>query len=377
MLGLALFLTAACVAPQDVDGASHRAALAEVRRAETERALQAYAHLGEREQHELGDYLALEIAHQESFQNELIAFVLRSADKDRGAWPAASPAPYFDPAEHAPAQPIARKRLSADEPAAQKLARELAQATPASPEESAWFYDYATRGLVHTKAWKDSARVLRNALAGFAPDQDLATALVERALDDGSQQKVLAAFAHAYTDRSGNVYPNLTLYVAWGSHMEIEMPDVDCLGIVHDVLGDRTSWTAPVAGNKQQALYDKLGELYQAAHRFAGLRHALAACYLAGDAPLRDGYDGNLVNFHVLWDKCASTPGTLAPQLPDAAHWLEFLEHHNEQVRAQVDLWKAGETRRAALASAAESVRKTALRCLEEFGAFQAPKTER
>ena len=45
------------------------------------------------------------------------------------------------------------------------------------------------------------------------------------------ERSALAAFGPAYTDRNGNVYPGVTLYDAWASGPEIEMPDVDVLGV--------------------------------------------------------------------------------------------------------------------------------------------------
>ena len=138
-------------------------------------------------------------------------------------------------------------------------------------------YDYATREVRHTRDVKDPERIFKNGLAGCAPDLDLCAALVERMLDDGSQQKTLAAFAHAYTDRDGRVYPGVTLYDAWSSGVEIEMPDVDTLGIVHTLLDDWKTWKAPVDASQHDKLYAKIGELYRALHRLQGLRHALAA----------------------------------------------------------------------------------------------------
>src|SRR5262249_50281580 len=131
--------------------------------------------------------------------------------------------------------------------------------------DSGWMVDYAARGLVRLPRQKDTARVFENGLCGMAPDWDLAEALVELALDDGSLQKSFKAFAHAYTDRWGGVYPGVTLYDAQSSalvyQVTVEMPDVDTLGLVHDLLGDWDTWRAPVPGEQHDALYARLAEL--------------------------------------------------------------------------------------------------------------------
>jgi signal transduction histidine kinase len=90
------------------------------------------------------------------------------------------------------------------------------------------------RRVVRLRDPDDAAALFENALAGAPPDTDLVEAYVERALDDGAQQAALAAVAHAYTDRDGNVYEGLTLY------------DVDA----RDVAREAGALIEPAAGAK-------------------------------------------------------------------------------------------------------------------------------
>ena len=115
---------------------------------------------------------------------------------------------------------------------------------------------------MRTGEFRSAQHVFELALAGYAPQADLAVALLEQALDRGEQQLALGAFGHAYTDREGRVFPGLTLYDAWSSGLEIEMPDVDNLGIVHAVTGQRGRWVAPVPASEHDELYALVGELY-------------------------------------------------------------------------------------------------------------------
>lgn len=344
---------------------------AKARAAEDARALAAFRALGPAEARDLLDYVALELEAQRLLQAALIANVLARQDVDRGTWPEEAPAPFFDPAEHAPAQPIPRRRLSATDPAAKELAARVLRKVPARTLRAAWRYDPGTRGIVRAADEADLERRLANLLAGYAPDADLAEALVERALDDGSQQRALAAFDHAYTDRDGRVYPGVTLYDAWASGAEIEMPDVDSLGIVHTVLGDRKTWVAPVDASQHAALYARIGELFAAAHRHRGLRRALAQCFLAGSAPLRDNYDLQLDNLHALWAEHGSDPAKLAEKLPDDRRWEDFLAAWTRRCARERKLREAGVERRARLDHGAGAVRATALAALEEFGAYE------
>jgi hypothetical protein len=217
---------------------------------------------------------------------------------------------------------------------------------------------------------RDARRVFENALLGMAPDWDLAEALVELRLDDGSLQKSFQAFGHAYTDRWGGVYPGVSLYDAHASLTQIEMPDVDCLGLVHDLLGDWTTYASPVPAEQHEELYGRIAELFRAVSRHRSLRTNLARTYLCGNADLRDRYMHNLDNFHALWESVRSDPAALLPKLPDDAGWRDFLQGWDDSLAADVQLLYRGTSRHATLDRETHRVRATMLRLLEEYGAF-------
>jgi hypothetical protein len=236
--------------------------------------------------------------------------------------------------------------------------------------DSGWMVDYAARGLVRLPHQNDPRRVFENGLLGMAPDWDLAEALVELALDDGSLQKSFQAFGHAYTDRWGGVYPGVTLYDAHASHTQIEMPDVDCLGLAHDLLGDWQTWTSPVPAEQHTDFYAKIEELFRAVSRHRGLRTNLARTYLCGNAELRDNYMHNIDNFHALWESVSSRPADLFPKLPNGEGWRDFLQGWDDTLVADQDLAFRGMRRHAALDRDAHRVRATLIRLLGEYGAF-------
>jgi hypothetical protein len=276
----------------------------------------------------------------------------------------AVPAPTYDPKLHCPAQPIARKRLSANSSRARKAKERFSSRFAEFKPVPGWVYDYASSGLTKLEGWDDPKRLLRNALLGAAPDQDLAQALLEQQMDDGSVLPVMKAFSHAYADRSGNVFPGVTLYDAWASGAQMEMPDVECLGIVHDLLDDWKTWKAPV--RKQESLYDAIGELFVKAQQHRGLRHALAVSYMtAGKEPLAE-YGSNHIQFHALWDECSSTPSALVERLPSSKEWRGFLEDWRDKVKGSDSLQARGRARWSALAQAEEQTRALCLRILRE-----------
>lgn len=329
----------------------------------------AFSFLTEAEQLDALEEFAAEVEWLDTFRNQLQRFALSLEERDAGLLPLDTPAPFFDPKEHAPRQPIARKVLEPDSSAARKERERIFRRATKSGVRSAWRYDWGQRELFRTEP-ESLERTFENALAGCAPGHDLAVAIIERALDDGSQQAALAAFGHAYTDRLGTVFPGVTLYDAWSSGEEIEMPDVDVLGIVHTLLGIRDRWTAPVPDSQHKELYAAVGAAFQDANRHRSLRAALAATFLDGTVQLGGPYPTCLERFHSLWEANASTPAEVSKFLPKPDAWGEFLSGLAQRLDASRDLAARAEVRRVTLDNDRAQVRALLIRLLDTRGAF-------
>jgi hypothetical protein len=277
----------------------------------------------------------------------------------------AGEAPFYDPKVHAPAQPIARKRLPAADSRVKRLLQQVTQAPLAGAAVLAHDYDWGSGTVVRVGPPDDPETIFRNALLGVPPRADLARALVLATLDRADERALQAAFAHAYTDREGNVFP-FTLYDAWASGLTIEMPDVDTLGIVHEVMNEWSRWTAPVPSSKHDALYKVIGEHFLAAKRSRELRLALADLFLFPKAPPRPGYETQLLNLHALWAEHESDPARLAPVLPDGKGWEAFLSANTERCRADHKLFSGGRRRAALLRKDAQALQRALGAALDE-----------
>jgi len=338
------------------------------------RARRAFAALTTAEQQDLLEWFTVECEKLNTFQGTLIRFVIDGEEREASTWPDLQALTWYDPKVHGPGQPIPRVPLAADAPEVVAVRNQILSAPGTRRLDSGWMVDYATRGLVRLPHEDDPWHVFENGLLGMAPDWDLAEALVELRLDDGSLQKSFQAYAHAYTDRWGGVYPGVTLYDAHASalayQVTVEMPDVDTLGLVHDLLGDWETWKAPVPGEEHEALYGRLTELLRPLLHHRGLRANLARTYLCGNAELRDLYSHNLDNFHALWESVASDPDALRAKLPDAAGWRDFLQGWDDSLAADPQLLYRGTSRHATLDRETHKVRATLLRLLGEYGAL-------
>ncbi len=304
----------------------------------------------------------------DSFTARLVKYALTLDERDRKLLPDSRPIPVFDPTTHAPAQPIPRRALDEDSSAAQAARKRILGRTPSRRVQLGWRYDYALRDVVREPSEASRERRFENALLGALPLADLAEALVERALDDGAQRKALTAFAHAYTDRVGNVYPGITLFDAWSSGAELEMPDVDVLGILHTVLGQPTKWKAPVPDSQHKALYQRVGEIFQDARRHRGLRAAYARCYLNGASELEPLYSVCAERFHYAWEDNESNPRKLAATLPLPAKWNEHLAAADKRMLAAKDGRQRATLRIETLARDASERRAALVGMLRERG---------
>ncbi len=331
--------------------------------------LKVWAKLEAQQQHDLVEWYRLEMSLRTNFQLTLMRFILSQNKIDPGMFEERSELPYFDPVLHAPGQPIPRKRLEDGDKELLRLQERYFKPVPERRLRPQYYYDWPSGEVMREAGERNVEREFHNALQGFPPDLDLAEALVEQMLDDGSEREALAAFGHAYTDRNGSVFTGITLYDAWSSGEDFETPDVDTLGIVHTVLDEWKKWKAPVlSSSKQRKLASQIEDIFVPAHNHRSLRTALARVYLTGNPVLRDGYAANLDRFHALWELHSSTPEELYKDLPASNKWEKFLKDWVNRCKRDKKLFSAGGNRRWRLEEDARTARSTMVWVMREYG---------
>jgi hypothetical protein len=354
--------------------AAHEAKLGALRRAAEQQVREledAWKYLRGSERRELTEYFTAQTRALESRQRALVARAGKLADRDSSLWPVERELAYYDPQTHAPRQPIKRKRLAPDDQRVISAQNELAPPLPGALH-AAWRYDWGARGLVRSAApaltEDDAERVFANACLGLPPDADLAIALVERALDDGAQAAAQAAFAHAYTDRDGGVYP-FTLYAAWGSGRDIEMPDVDTLGLYHELFGDSKRFVAPVPNKLHKELYDAtLFPRFAAARVHRAPREGLAQTWLRAEPTLSQGYDAAVIRFHALWHYMNEQPPALGKTLSENTDWDRYFTAWTASLAKNQVLYERGHERQLALYADEQALRGLMSSCMRELG---------
>jgi hypothetical protein len=148
------------------------------------------------------------------------------------------------------------------------------------------------------------------------------------------------------------------------------MPDVECLGMLHDLEDDWHSFTAPVPGRKQRPLYDRLGVHYAKLRKYRALRTALARTYLSADPVLPGGYGPSRLRLNGFWELQGSDPGKMAEDLPTVKGWGKWFEERAAQADDDPEVVARSRTRMESLAESQDWSRRTFHGILKEYGAF-------
>jgi hypothetical protein len=222
---------------------------------------------------------------------------------------------------------------------------------------------------------EDPEDIFQDVLRGVPFGAEEARARLLLFLDPPEDRKLQAAFENAYTDRDGNAFP-LTLFELWGSGETMEMPDVDTLGIVHEVLGDWERWVAPVPPTQHPALYKVVGDLFRRAQRARQLRLALAESFLFPQPNVRESTELPLTSVHAMWALAEEDPERLRQSLPAASSVEAFLKDLGERVRRDPK-YARGRQRAARLRNDGELVRGVFGAALDEALAAPAAPAER
>lgn len=335
-----------------------------------EELLDAWKGLSESDRSDTIEWFVAECDNATHFRATLERYVLVNFEGDSYDWPQSEDPPTFDPSVHAPAQVIRRRFVSSSKKGYAKSVDKLRGIWNRRDMEVAFRYDWGLGTIVAVQPWDDHERIARTAIAGFSPHTDLVEAMVEMQLDRGDMREAATAFSHAYSDRSGNAYRDVTLYEAWASGQNLEMPDVECLGIIHTLDDNWKTWKAPVPGSAHKRLYKRIGEHFSPLRRYRALRTSLARLFVQGSAKLPSGYEASALRLHGFWELHVSEPAKLVDFLPEDKKWDRWWKKNAPKVDKDKDLVERAAARQRSLDESRAWTRRTFHGILKEYGAF-------
>ena len=243
--------------------------------------------------------------------------------------------PFYDPEVYAPGLPIPRTELARDDIRVVSLRKRVGK----DGYQPFVDYDFAAReirGAPSARLEADYERTVGALLEGRSPYFDIARAAILKELDDGTMRKEFEAFGHVYTDREGNVYSGVSLYDVWASGMLMEMPDVDVLGILTNLVGEVRE-RSPIPSSAHDRLYKIIGKLFAELRPYRPVREAIADTLLLG-RPLSAEYESYEVPLNALWIEAEFDTGRVVQMLAEEPPQV-LLDGLSQRCKEDRDLW--------------------------------------
>ncbi|MBI4878664.1 MAG: hypothetical protein HY812_03260 [Planctomycetes bacterium] len=255
-------------------------------------------------------------------------------------WPGAC---FFEPSIYAPVQQ-ARSFVPAGGPDA------AAQYELIRPWENApqYFrrvrYDYARNHAFDLGSPPAPSQSLADLLYGYPPDADLLIAWLEQQFDhERSLDAIADYFEHAYCDRAGNCYSEITIYDAFASQSQVEMSDVDVIAYARLVLRDR-SYVSPIPPDaRRQRLYDRIRDGFLDYFKSRVLTEAAANLFVNPETPLRDEHEGLRNRLLVTFALADSSVERIRARLIQAGDRDSFIAAIDALTEKDAGLFHAGE----------------------------------
>lgn len=263
---------------------------------------------------------------------------IQSRQRGEAAYPPRPAVAWFEPRDYAPV--ATARQLVAQGTDTHRAATRRMNAIEFLPDlQAAIVYDWGLGKAVRaTEPLTDDQR-FANYAHGYAPGSDHAVARVLEALDTDPLQRQLGSyFEHLYADRNGRVFAGTSLFSAWNSGLQVEMPDTDAIAFARLVLHTE-AFTAPLPEDRRrERLYQKVREAFANHREYRTLRLAAAAAYVGADPRLEATYAPLVRRCHYLWPKCEYEPKRLAERFAKAASRSDLLTEVDAAIRGENDL---------------------------------------
>jgi hypothetical protein len=282
--------------------------------------------------------------------------------------PAAPALRIHDPARWAKGVAPERQRIAAGTAAHRAVVEQYPPVPFLDGLRKAAWYDWGEGRVVRRPTPLAPAEVFDNCLDGWLPGADLAVARLLAKLDQDPQMRKLATyFEHWYADLDARVYDGVTIYQAWYSSDELDVPDVDAIPFAIQILNS-TAYRSPIpAGPARTRLYGKIRDAAFAYRKYRTLREAAAGALLCAEPAIAPTYTALVPRFHVLFATLDHDPDQVAAFLGKIPDREQFLIAVDAKVVQSNTAWELREQRKQELTALRESLRQLAHAALEFY----------
>jgi hypothetical protein len=266
--------------------------------------------------------------------------------------PASPHAPCFDPNEWAKGVAPTRTHVGPDSQLHAAVRGRYPRVAFCDDLHARVQYDWGTGTVVASPTPPTFAQLFENALRGYPPGSDEVLARLLAALDRDPRQRRLAHyFEHTWADLEAKAYEGVTLYEAWYSSTQVDVPDVDAIPFAVQILGDQ-SYVSPIPANaRRTALYAKIQAAALEHRRYRSLVLAAAVAVVRAEPVFDPAYAPLVPRFHLTWarshDEAPAVARELSAAVADREAWISALDG---EVRERPELLALRDGRKRALA---------------------------
>jgi hypothetical protein len=192
---------------------------------------------------------------------------------------------FYDPALYAPQ--FKRHFADAQDPVVSEMAERFDRVGSVPMYNGRVMYDFGSNTGKDSGKDPASDEQLWNYLYGYPPNADLLVAWLTMKLDhDDTLDQLAQHFAHCYCDLEGTCAQTITLYDAFASEQNIDMPDVDVIPFARAVLKDE-SFVSPIPpDSRQRELFNSVNESFLRYFRHRTFIEYCANLFINPDVPI-------------------------------------------------------------------------------------------
>ncbi len=269
--------------------------------------------------------------------DDLLQSIL-SMERGMGSYPAVTTPTWFATMDYAPVA-TPRQLVAADASRHRAATRGMRELEFLPDLNAAVVFDWRQGKAAKVGRELTDTQRFANYVHGYAPGADHAIARILQILDNDPRQRLLGDyFSHLYCDRDGHVFAGVSLFAAWSSGQQIEMPDTDGIAFARRVLQNR-SYTAPLpADRRRDQLYEQIRTAFAEHREYVSLRQCLAATYVCADPKVEATYQPLIRRGHFLWRQCERNPEALAKRLAEAGDRTELLRQVDAAIASGIEI---------------------------------------
>ena len=225
-----------------------------------------------------------------------------SMQRAHGALPPGAAPPYHRAAKWAKGVAPKRKVIRAGQAKYAAMRQRYPARTLLPDLHKAVWYDWGRGMIVRRDAPLTTREQMENLLAGYPPGSDDTLAQILAKLDSDPKMRPLAHyFGHSWASLDAEVFEGITIYEAWYSGEQVDVPDVDAIPFEQRVLGTRKFRSPIPAGKRREWLYQQVRDAALRFRKYRTLREAAAAAYFRASPKLDPVYESLVPRFHFLY----------------------------------------------------------------------------